>query len=340
MMNSTFYFLLSSDKSIKWYLPNSASVNGSTALDVNHLESDLSQDCYNNSDELNGAKSTSCFLISKKCLVGSNTSYWQNRDDQQMALSNSYHLSNLSVLTDDSFITTSSRVSSEITPDRHSGKSSKNNLCNSVVYDKVLKKGSSAQISNIPLQSNVNPLLEMDSKRSVSTQNNLSLVTASKSVSRRMASPDKNCKTKTNGGASTKIIHESQRSNNNFHNSDDLNSTTPTRNSKVMAQNEILDISSTQETLFLSGTYPSSLLSESRIIGEMDHQNVPKEILRSRTPDSIQERLIKSGISPAPSPPSLLSQDALEQISLSTLEQMPSLDICTLQFDDFDDLLS
>ncbi|CAG8500610.1 8002_t:CDS:2 [Cetraspora pellucida] len=319
-------------------LPNSASVNGSTALDVNHLESDLSQDCYNNSpDELNGAKSTSCFLISKKCLAGSNTSYWQNRDDQQMPLSNSYHLSNLSVLTDDSFITTSSRVSSEITPDRHSGKSSKNNLCDSVVHDRELKKGSSAQISNIPLQSNVNPLLEMDSKRLVSMQNNLSLVAASKSVSRRMASPDKHCKAKTNGGASTKIIHESQRSHNNFHNGDDLDSTTPSRNTNVMVQNEILDVSSTQKTLFLSGISPSSLLSESRIIGEMDHQNVAKEILRSRTPDSIQERLIKSGISPAPSPPSLLSQDALEQISLSTL---PSLDICTLQFDDFDDLLS
>ncbi|CAG8536619.1 6703_t:CDS:2, partial [Racocetra fulgida] len=191
-------------------LPNSASVNGSTAL-----------------------------------------------DNQQMPLYNSYHLSNLSVLTDDSFITTSSRISSEITPDRHTGKSSKHILCDGIAHDKDLEKNSSAQNNNTPLQNNVNTLLEMDGKRSMSVQNNSSLVAASKSV--------------------------------------------------IMVQTEILDILST------------------RIIGEMDNQNELKEILRPRTPDSIQERLIKSGISPAPSPPSLLSQDSLEQIPLSILEQLPSI---------------
>ncbi|CAG8816664.1 7958_t:CDS:2, partial [Racocetra persica] len=218
-------------------LPNSASVNGSTAL-----------------------------------------------DNQQIPLNNSYRLSNLSVLTDDSFITTSSRISSEITPDRNTGKSSKHILCDGIAHDKDFEKNSSAQNNNIPLQSNVNTLLEMDGKRSVSVQNNPSLVAASKSVSRRMTSTDKYY--------------------------------------QIMVQTEILDILST------------------RIIGEMDNQNEPKEILRPRTPDSIQERLIKSGISPAPSPPSLLSQDSLEQIPLSILEQLPSLNTCTFQFDDFDDLLS
>ncbi|KAF0560681.1 hypothetical protein F8M41_001265 [Gigaspora margarita] len=371
---------------IKQDPPNSTSVNGSTTINVNHLELDLSQECSNNPpDDLNGANTKKCPTSSKKRLIGSGISYWQNRDDQQIPLGNSYHLSNFSMLTDDSFITTSSRLSAEITSDRHPRKSSKNIHCGSSAHDKKFEKGSSVQNSNSSLQNNMNPLLEVnDGKHSLSMQNNPSLVATSKSVSRRMALPDKNHDNaylgssvdndnyfelsfqehkenvfiidddddddlwfnadhdaaSTNRGICTKTVHESQS---NFNKTDDLDSNIPTRSIKLTEQNETLDIRSKQETLFCSTSpvsAPSSFFSQSQIIDEMDHQIMAREIPRSRTPDflAIQERLIKSGISPAPSPPSLLSQGALEQISLTTLEQMPSLNMCTLQFDDFDDL--
>ncbi|CAG8596689.1 3426_t:CDS:2 [Gigaspora rosea] len=364
--------------------PNSASSNGSTAINVNHLELDLSQECSNNPPDLNGANTKKYPTSSKKRLVGSGISYWQNRDDQQMPLGNSYHLSNFSGLTDDSFITTSSRLSAEITSDRHPRKSSKNIHCGNSAHDKEFEKGSSIQISNSSLQNNMNPLLKVnDDKHSLSMKNSPSLVATSKSVSRRMAPPDKNLDNaylgssvdndnhfelnfqehkenvfiiddddddlwfnadhdaaSTNRGICTKTVHESQS---NFNKTEDLDSNIPTRSIKLTEQNETLDIRSKQETLFCSTSLlsaSSSFFSQSQIIDEMDHQVIPREIPRSRTPDflAIQERLIKSGISPAPSPPPLLSQGALEQISLSTLEQMPSLNMCTLQFDDFDDL--
>ncbi|CAG8591492.1 6224_t:CDS:2 [Dentiscutata erythropus] len=323
-------------------LPNSASVNGSTTIDVNQ---DLSQECSNNPpDDLNGAKSKKCLISSKKRL---GISYWQNRDDQQMPQGNSYHLSNFTVLTDDSFITTSSRLSPEISSDKHPRKSSKNIHCDGGnVHDKEFEKGPSVQISNSPLQTNVNPLLEMNNdKRLVSVQNNPTLVAASKSVSRRMPSPDKNCENADNDNLFDldSQEHKENKNTDNFQKNEDLDSNMSTRNIKLTEQTEALDVPPKQEALFCSTSpvsSPSSFFSQSQIIDEMGHQDKSKEIPRSRTPDylAIQERLIKSGISPAPSPPSLFSQGAFEQMSLSTLEQMPSLNMCTLQFDDFDDL--
>ncbi|CAG8465809.1 15149_t:CDS:2 [Dentiscutata heterogama] len=308
-------------------LPNSASVNGSTTIDVNQ---DLSQECSNNPpDDLNGAKPKKSLISSKKRL---GISYWQNRDDQQMPQGNSYHLSTFSVLTDDSFITTSSRLSPEISSDKHPRKSSKNIYCDGNVHDKEFEKGTSVQISNSPLQNNMKSLLEMNNdKRSVFVQNNPTLVAASKPVTNR------------NHETCTKTVHESQKNNDNFQKNEDLNSNISIRNIKLTEQAEALDIHSKQEALFCSTSpvsSPLSFFSQSQIIDEMGHQDKQKEIPRSRTPDylAIQERLIKSGISPAPSPPSLFSQSAFEQMSLSTLEQMPSLNMCTLQFDDFDDL--